>query len=37
MLTDATLDGTQKEFFADLNTVPLLIIDVMVARLKSAE
>ena len=26
-LTDATLDGTQKEVFATLSTVPLLIID----------
>ena len=26
-LTDATLDGTRKAVFADLSTVPLLIID----------
>jgi DNA replication protein DnaC len=26
-LADATLDGTRKDFFADLTTVPLLIID----------
>lgn len=27
-LTDATLAGTRKEYFADLATVPLLIIDL---------
>jgi DNA replication protein DnaC len=26
-LADATLDGTRKEYFADLSTVPLLIVD----------
>jgi DNA replication protein DnaC len=26
-LTDATLDGTRKEVFTELSTVPLLIID----------
>jgi DNA replication protein DnaC len=26
-IADATLDGTRKDFFADLSTVPLLIID----------
>jgi len=26
-IADATLDGTHKDFFAELTTVPLLIID----------
>jgi DNA replication protein DnaC len=26
-LADATLDGTRKDYFADLSTVPLLIVD----------
>jgi DNA replication protein DnaC len=28
-LADATLDGSRKEFFADLAAVPLLIIDAL--------
>lgn len=26
-LADASIDGTRKDYFADLSTVPLLIVD----------